>query len=159
MWDSHRDTKGLRMWAPHKQDSKIVSLWNTNIGPYFQPQQLPTPPPPLLMQRAPHQRCLFPQPVICGLWFDQLCCPTEEIINNSLNSSPLTSHCDSAEHCMFTIMIEMAMWQPVYSSSLQLSIRVQSEFKDPNWVTLSLQTHFTTVSRESKLTSVERQQR
>lgn len=58
VWDSQWDTKGLGMWAPHKQTSKPVPLQNTNIGPYFWPQQLyhTIHPPP--NPRPPYQQCI-----------------------------------------------------------------------------------------------------
>ena len=147
VWDSHWDTKGLRVWAPHKQDSKTVPLRNTNMGPYFLPQQPPTPSTANTSTPA-----LLPQLVDCVLWFDQLCGPAEEIINNSLNSLPLTFHCDSPRA---TLSVYDNNQQDCVKPSLQdftpyncqygitgLCQR-DGRFKDPILVS---QTHFTTTS-------------
>lgn len=56
------------------------------MGPYFLPQQ----PPTLHPLRSQH---LYTS--TASTTSGQLCCPTEEIINNSLNTLPLTVHCDS----------------------------------------------------------------
>ena len=123
VWDSHWDTKGLRMWAPHKQDGKTVPPQNTNMGTYFLPQQLPTHrPSPATANTS--TLVLLLQLAERVLWFDQLCSPTEEIINNSLNSLPPNFHCDSVCRTSYVYDNDLqgSVWSLVYRTLPYLTV-------------------------------------
>ena len=123
VWDSHWDTKGLRMWAPHKQDSKTASVRNTNMDPYFLPQPPPNHPP---YTANPSISALLPQLVDCVLDLTGFADPLRRLST----PSSILQHCLSivihtAQHCLFMVMTDRTVWSPLYRTLHYITVNME----------------------------------